>query len=89
MSIGVRSGTQYARFEDNAFVASKIRLVGTGQNCSLVSRNRPVSTGFYKGTLVSFLVLDVKKVRFVEVYPSDATLTPCTTVVVTELLLLR
>ena len=44
------------------------RLQGTGQNCGLVSRNRPVSTGFYKGTLVSFLVLDVKKVRFVEVY---------------------
>ena len=44
------------------------RLEGTGQNCGLVSRNRPVSTGFYKGTLVSFLVLDVKKVRFVEVY---------------------
>ena len=46
------------------------RLQGTGQNCGLVSRNRPVSTGFYKGTLVSFLVLDVKKVRFVEVYES-------------------
>ena len=32
------------------------RLEGTGQNCGLVSRNRPVSTGFYKGFLVSFLV---------------------------------
>ena len=37
------------------------RLVSTGKNCGLVSRNRPVSTGFYKGTLVSFLVLDVKR----------------------------
>ena len=33
-----------------------------------MSRNRPGCTGFYKGTMVSFfLVLDVKKVRFVEV----------------------
>ena len=44
-----------------------VRLKGTGQNCGLVSRNRPVSTGFYKGTLVSFLVLDAKKVLYLEV----------------------
>ena len=56
------------------------KLAGTGQNCGLVSRNRPVSTGFYKdcfttiflgfykGTLVSFLVLDAKKVLYLEVY---------------------
>ena len=49
-------------------VSTFYRLVGTGQNCSLVSRNRPVSTGFYKGTLVSFLVLDAKKVLYLEVY---------------------
>ena len=42
------------------------RLVSTGQNCGLVSRNRPVSTGFYKGFLVSFLVLNGKKVRFLQ-----------------------
>ena len=44
-----------------------VRLQGTGQNCGLVSRNRPVSSGFYKGTLVSFLVLDGKKVLYLEV----------------------
>ena len=44
------------------------RLQGTGQNCGLVSRNRPVSTGFFKGTLVSFLILDTKKVLYLEVY---------------------
>ena len=44
------------------------RLQGTGQNCGLVSRNRPVSSGFYKGTLVSFLVLDGKKVLYLEAY---------------------
>ena len=43
------------------------RLQGTGQNCGLVSRNRPVSTGFYKGFSVSFLVLDQKKVLYLEV----------------------
>ena len=43
------------------------RLQGTDQNCGLVSRNRPVSSGFYKGPLVSFLVLDGKKVLYLEV----------------------
>ena len=43
------------------------RLEGTGQNCGLVSRNRPVSTGFYKGFSVSFLVLDGKKVLYLQV----------------------
>ena len=43
------------------------KLQGTSRNCGLVSRNRPVSTSFYKGTLVSFLVLDVKKVLYLEV----------------------
>ena len=53
-------------------VSISSRLQGTGQNCGLVSidRNQPVSTGFYKGTLVSFLVLDAKKVlyQYLEVY---------------------
>ena len=33
-----------------------------------ISRNRLVSTGFYKGFSVSFLVLDGKKVLYLEVY---------------------
>ena len=55
----------------------RARLAGTGQNCGLVSRNRPVSTGFYKGFLVSFLVLNGKKVRFLQAYLElKASLTP-------------
>jgi len=44
------------------------RLQRNGQNCGLVSRNRPVCTGVYKGFSVSFLVLDGKKVLFVQAY---------------------
>ena len=44
-----------------------VRLQGTGQSYGLVSRNRLVSNGFYKGTLVSFLVLDAKRVLYLEV----------------------
>ena len=45
-----------------------LQMIFAGQNCGLVSRNRPVSTGFYKGFLVSFLVLNGKKVRFLQAY---------------------
>ena len=50
-----------------SFVGKIFRLQGTGQNYGLVSSNRPVSTGFYKGTLVSFLGFGCEKVLYLEV----------------------